>query len=230
MHKNKLKIFVDSANLKEIQSIDFINIDGVTTNPSLAAKIATQKENRFEEYKKILVEITDYIDGSVSAEVIATNFDDMMREALELRELASNITIKLPITRDGLKACKVLSFDHNIDVNMTLCFSPNQAMLAALNGAKYISPFIGRLDDIGIDGLTLIEDIKIIYENYQFSTQILAASVRNVSHIAEVMKIGVDIITMPPSLIEQLYKHVLTDKGLEIFLKDWNKYKSKKFF
>ena len=223
MHKNKLKIFVDSANLKEIQSIDFINIDGVTTNPSLAAKIATQKENRFEEYKKILVEITDYIDGSVSAEVIATNFDDMMREALELRELASNITIKLPITRDGLKACKVLSFDHNIDVNMTLCFSPNQAMLAALNGAKYISPFIGRLDDIGIDGLTLIEDIKIIYENYQFSTQILAASVRNVSHIAEVMKIGVDIITMPPSLIEQLYKHVLTDKGLEIFLKDWNK-------
>ena len=223
MHKNKLKIFVDSANLKEIQSIDFINIDGVTTNPSLAAKIATQKENRFEEYKKILVEVTDYIDGSVSAEVIATNFDDMMREALELRELASNITIKLPITRDGLKACKVLSFDHNIDVNMTLCFSPNQAMLAALNGAKYISPFIGRLDDIGIDGLTLIEDIKIIYENYQFSTQILAASVRNVSHIAEVMKIGVDIITMPPSLIEQLYKHVLTDKGLEIFLKDWNK-------
>ena len=222
MHKNKLKIFVDSANLKEIQSLDFINIDGVTTNPSLAAKIATQKENRFEEYKKILVEITDFIDGSVSAEVIATNFDDMMREALELRELASNITIKLPITRDGLKACKVLSFDHNIDVNMTLCFSPNQAMLAALNGAKYISPFIGRLDDIGIDGLTLIEDIKIIYENYQFSTQILAASVRNVSHIAEVMKIGVDIITMPPSLIEQLYKHVLTDKGLEIFLKDWS--------
>ena len=223
MHKNKLKIFVDSANLKEIQSIDFINVDGVTTNPSLAAKIATHKENRFEEYKKILVEITDYIDGSVSAEVIATNFEDMMREALELRELASNITIKLPITRDGLRACKVLSFDHNIDVNMTLCFSPNQAMLAALNGAKYISPFIGRLDDIGIDGLTLIEDIKMIYENYQFSTQILAASLRNVSHIIEVMKIGVDIITMSPSLIEQLYKHVLTDKGLEIFLKDWNK-------
>jgi transaldolase len=223
MHKNKFKIFVDSANLKEIQSIDFVHIDGVTTNPSLAAKVATHKENRFEEYKKILSEIAYHIKGSISAEVIATDFDNMMLEALELREIANNITIKLPTTKDGLKACRVLSFDHNIDVNMTLCFSPSQAVLAALNGAKYISPFVGRLDDIGIDGLMLIEDIKTIYENYQFSTQILAASVRNINHIIEVMKIGVDVITMPVSLIEQMYKHVLTDKGLEIFLKDWNK-------
>ena len=223
MHKNKLKIFIDSANLKEIQSIDFINIDGVTTNPSLAAKVTTNKENRFEKYKKILTEITDYIKGSVSAEVIETHFDGMMREALELKKIANNITIKLPITKDGLKACKVLSFDHNIDVNMTLCFSPNQAVLAALNGAKYISPFIGRLDDIGIDGLTLIKDIKMIYNNYQFSTQILAASVRNIMHVIEVMKIGVDVITMSASLIEQMYKHILTEKGLEIFLTDWSK-------
>lgn len=223
MLRNKLKIFIDSANLKEIQSVDFINIDGVTTNPSLAAKNTINRENRFEEYKKILKEIADAVKGSVSAEVIATKYDDMMREALDLVKIADNITIKLPTTRDGLKACKELSFNHNIDVNMTLCFSPNQAVLAALNGAKYISPFIGRLDDIGVDGLTLIEDIKIIYDNYKLSTQILAASVRNVTHVMEVMKIGVDVITMPVSLIENLYKHILTDKGLEIFLNDWSK-------
>ncbi len=223
MHYKKLKIFLDTANIEEIKSIDFIQVDGITTNPSLAAKNTSNKENRFEEYKKILSEITKIVSGSVSAEVIATDFDSMMSEALELKKIASNITIKLPCTKDGLKACKELFNNYNIDVNMTLCFSPSQAVLAALNGAKYISPFIGRLDDIGIDGLDLISDIKQIYENYQFSTQILAASVRNINHIMEVMKIGVDVITMSPSLLDSLYKHPLTDKGLEIFLKDWNK-------
>jgi len=223
MQHKKLKIFLDSANFDEIKSINFVEIDGVTTNPSLAAKNTQNKENRFEEYKSVLKKITEIIAGSVSAEVIATDFDSMMAEALDLRKIANNITIKLPCTKDGLRACKELFENHHIDVNMTLCFSPAQAVLAALNGAKYISPFVGRLDDIGIDGLDLIADIKQIYENYQFSTKILAASVRNINHIIEVMKIGVDVITMSPSLLESIYKHPLTDKGLEIFLKDWNK-------
>jgi transaldolase len=226
MKINKLKFFIDTADFNLIKKIDFIKIHGITTNPSLAAKsignTATNSE-KFSKYKEILKNICNEVDGDVSGEVIAINYESMKAEALELAEINKNIVVKLPITRDGLRLCKFLSTEHNIPVNMTLCFSPIQAVLCAMNGAKYVSPFIGRLDDLGINGIQLIRDIKKIFENYGFSTQILAASIRNIGHILESMNVGVDAITIPPSLFDTMYKNLLTDKSLEIFLYDWNK-------
>ena len=230
MQFNKIKFFVDSANLEAISTIDFLQIDGVTTNPSLASqniKLNTgetpNSKTKFEHYKTLLKNISEKIPGDVSGEVVSEDFETMKKEALELASIAKNIVVKLPTTRDGLKLCRTLSEEHNIAVNMTLCFSPSQALLCAKNGAKYVSPFIGRLDDLGLDGLELIKDIKTIYNNYNFPTKILAASVRNIGHVIELLKIGADVITMPPSLFETLYKHILTDKAMEIFSNDWNK-------
>lgn len=217
----KLEIFLDSANLQEIKKIDFITIDGITTNPSLAAK-NINNPNKMEAYCEILKQICQINSGPVSAEVIATEYHEMIKEALFFSKIANNIIIKLPITHDGLKACKTLSEKYNLKTNMTLCFSPTQALLCAQNGATYISPFIGRLDDIGLDGTELIKDIKQIFTNYSFNTKILAASVRDIGHVIEMFKIGVDAITMPANLLEKLYKHPLTDQGIQIFLKDWN--------
>lgn len=220
---SKLKLFIDSADLELISKIDFIKIDGITTNPSLAAKSikSSNINDKFLAYKEILKNLADKVEGDISGEVIATDFETMKKEALEISEIVN--VVKLPTTRDGLRLCKFLVDKHNISVNMTLCFSPTQATLCAINGAKYVSPFVGRLDDIGLDGLNLIRDIKKIYENYKFETKILAASVRNINHIIELLKIGVDVITMSPTLLNLLYEHILTNKGLEIFLNDWNK-------
>lgn len=230
MQFNRLKFFVDSADICAISAIDFVQVDGVTTNPSLAAKnikldnsTIDKSRVKFEQYKELLKSISKKISGDVSGEVISSDFETMKTEALELSQIAKNIVVKLPTTKDGLRLCKLLTEEHNISINMTLCFSSTQAVLCAKNGAKYVSPFIGRLDDLGLDGLELIRDIKKVYTNYNFSTQILAASVRSISHIIELLKIGVDVITMPPSLFELMYKHILTDKAMEIFANDWNK-------
>lgn len=222
MAKN-LEIFLDSADINAIKSVDLIHIDGITTNPSLAAKNIKSGEDKFEKYKLILAEIANYIQGPISAEVIATDYENMLVEAFDFTAISNNIIIKLPCTRDGLRACKTLTSDHNLRTNMTLCFSSAQATIAAINGATYISPFVGRIDDIGLDGIELIRDIKIIYDQYQFKTKILAASVRTMNHVIAVLKLGVGAITMSPALLESLYTHPLTDKGMEIFAKDWNK-------
>ena len=212
-----MKFFVDSADVNEIKSLAEIGlVDGVTTNPSLVAKTG-------RDFKEILQEICQIIPHSVSAEVTAIEAKEMLKEAEELCKIGDNITIKLPLTWDGLKACKHLS-SQNIKVNVTLCFSASQALLAAKCGASYISPFIGRFDDIGIDGLNLIEEIRVIYDNYpQYDTEIIVASVRNPIHLIESAKMGADIATIPPQLIKQLVKHPLTDRGLEAFLSDWQK-------
>ena len=188
-------------------------VDGVTTNPSLILKSG---RNILEVTK----EICGIVSGPVSAEVVAQDADDMIAEGRKLAEIAPNITVKVPLTWAGLKACKVLS-DEGFMVNVTLCFSPNQALIAAKAGATFISPFIGRLDDINIDGLDLIADIRHIYDNYGFETQILAASIRTVNHITECAKIGADVITAPPAVIKALASHPLTEKGLDQFNKDW---------
>jgi transaldolase len=212
-----MKFFVDSADVSEIKELAEIGlVDGVTTNPSLVAKTG-------RDFKEILQEICQIIPDSVSAEVTAVESQKMLQEAEELCKIADNITIKLPLTWDGLKACKNLS-SQNIKVNVTLCFSASQALLAAKCGASYISPFVGRYDDIGIDGLNLIEEIRTIYDNYpQYDTEIIVASVRNPIHLIESAKMGADIATIPPQLIKQLVKHPLTDRGLEAFLSDWKK-------
>ncbi len=211
-----MKFFVDTADgsaSKELNDLGMV--DDVTTSPSIIAKSGL---NILEVTK----EICDLVDGPVSAEVVATDAEQMIAEGRKLAKIADNIAVKVPLTWDGLKACKVLSDEGNM-VNVTLCFSANQALLAAKAGATFISPFIGRLDDINIDGLELIEDIRLIYDNYGFETQILAASIRNANHMSECAKIGADVCTAPPSVIKAMANNVLTDNGLAAFLADAKK-------
>lgn len=215
-----MKFFIDTANLDQIKEAQALGIlDGVTTNPSLMAKEGiTGKENIIQHY----VDICEAVDGDVSAEVIATDFEGMVKEGEELAALHSQIVVKLPMIADGVKACKYFS-DKGIKTNMTLVFSAGQALLAAKAGATYMSPFIGRLDDISTDGLGLISEIRHIYDNYGYETQILAASVRHTMHIIDCAKIGADVMTGPLSAIKGLLKHPLTDLGLAQFLADYNK-------
>lgn len=211
-----MKFFVDTADVKDIRELSEAGlVDGVTTNPSLIAKSG-------RDYKEVTKEICDLVDGPVSAEVTAIDYDGMMREAKVLSAIADNICIKVPLTMDGLKACKALTSEGTL-VNVTLCFSANQALLAAKAGATFISPFIGRLDDMAIDGMELIAEIRTIYDNYGFDTEILAASIRSVNHVKTAALIGADVATVPPSVLKALVKHPLTDKGLEAFLDDWKK-------
>jgi len=211
-----MKFFVDSANIDEIREVHALGLlDGVTTNPSLILKSGRQM-------LEVIAEICALVEGPVSAEVAATDFDEMMREAQILTKIADNICIKLPLTLDGLKACKALSLQGH-KTNMTLCFSATQALLAAKAGASFISPFIGRLDDIGLDGLELIGEIRTLYDNYDFDTEILAASVRSVNHVKDCALIGADVATVPPAIFKSLIAHPLTDKGLASFLADWAK-------
>ena len=215
-----MKFFIDTANLNDIKEAQSLGIlDGVTTNPSLMAKEGiTGKNNILKHY----VDICNIVDGEVSAEVIATDYDGMIKEGEELAELHEQIVVKLPMTKEGVKACKYFS-DKGIRTNVTLVFSAGQALLAAKAGATYVSPFLGRLDDISTDGMALIEEIRLIYDNYGYETEILAASVRNVMHIINCAKIGSDVITGPLSAIEGLLKHPLTDIGLATFLADFKK-------
>ena len=211
-----MKFFVDTADVDEIREINAIGLlDGVTTNPSLIMKSG-------RDIIEVTKEICSIVEGPVSAEVTALDYDGMMKEAATLGKIADNICIKLPLTMDGLKACKALTSDGH-KTNVTLCFSANQALLAAKAGATYVSPFIGRLDDMAINGMELIEDMRIIFDNYDFETQILAASIRTVNHVKEVALAGADVATIPPSTIMALVKHPLTDKGIEGFLADWAK-------
>jgi transaldolase len=211
-----MKFFVDTAEVKDIRELaDLGLLDGVTTNPSLIAKSGRQ-------FKDVIAEICGIVDGPVSAEVVSLDFEGMMREAADLRKIAKNVTVKVPLTLDGLKACKALTSDGCM-VNVTLCFSANQALLAAKAGATFISPFLGRLDDIHLDGTELIAEIRQIYDNYAFDTEILAASVRTPLHVKQVALIGADVATCPPAVIKSLVKHPLTDKGIEQFMADWKK-------
>ena len=215
-----MKFFIDTANLDQIKEAQDLGVlDGVTTNPSLMAKEGiTGKQNIIDHYKKIC----EIVEGDVSAEVIATNYDDIIKEGEELAQLHSQIVVKVPMIKDGVKAIKYFS-DKGIKTNCTLVFSAGQAILAAKAGATYVSPFIGRLDDISTDGLNLIAEIRHIYDNYHFSTEILAASVRHTMHVIDCAKIGADVMTGPLSSIEGLLKHPLTDIGLEKFLADYRK-------
>jgi transaldolase len=209
-----MKFFADTAEIAEIRELaDTGLLDGVTTNPSLIHKSG-------RNFLEVVAEIAGVVDGPVSAEVVALDYDGMMREAAVLRKIADNIAVKVPLTPAGLKACKALSGDGAM-VNVTLCFSAAQALLAAKAGATFISPFIGRLDDIATDGMGLIADIRLIYDNYDYPTQILAASIRHPMHVLEAAKIGADVMTAPPKIIWQLFNHPLTDNGIASFLKDW---------
>jgi transaldolase len=209
-----MKFFADTAEIAEIRELAETGLlNGVTTNPSLIHKSG-------RNFIDVVREIAGVVDGPVSAEVVALDYEGMMREAGVLRKIADNIAIKVPLTPAGLKACKALTSDGAM-VNVTLCFSPAQALLAAKAGATFISPFVGRLDDVGFDGMSLIADIRLIYDNFDFNTQILVASVRHPMHIVEAAKIGADVMTAPPKIIWQLFKHPLTDNGIASFLKDW---------
>ncbi len=212
-----MKFFVDTADVAEIKELAATGLlDGVTTNPTLVAKAG-------RDFKEIVAEICKVVPGPVSAEVAATDYEGMMREAEVLRKIANNVTVKVPLTMDGLKACRALTRDGTM-VNVTLCFSANQALLAAKAGATFVSPFIGRLDDIGLNGMDVIREIRTIYDNYpDLSTDILAASIRTVNHVKEAAMIGADVGTMPPSILKQLVKHPLTDSGLTQFVADWKK-------
>ena len=211
-----MKFFVDTADIDDIRELNQVGLlDGVTTNPSLILKSG-------RDIIEVTKEICAEVDGPVSAEVAATEYDAMMKEAAVLAKIADNICIKLPLTMDGLRACKALTSDGH-KTNVTLCFSANQALLAAKAGATYISPFIGRLDDMAINGMELIGEIRTIYDNYGFQTEILAASIRTVNHVKEAALIGADVSTVPPNTLKALVKHPLTDKGLEAFLADWAK-------
>ena len=211
-----MKLFLDSADTKEIATLAATGlVDGVTTNPSLAAKSG---KSLFDALRAIC----DAVKGSVSAEVTATETDAMIAEGKKLAKIADNITVKVPLTWDGLKACRALAGD-GLKVNVTLCFSPTQALLAAKCGATFISPFIGRLDDAGHDGMALIREIRHIYDNYGYSTEILAASIRHVTHVRDAALARADVATMPPAIFRQLVYHPLTDKGLAAFLEDWKK-------
>ncbi|SES72436.1 fructose-6-phosphate aldolase [Oceanicella actignis] len=211
-----MKFFVDTAEIDEIRDLAETGmVDGVTTNPSLIMKSG-------RNILEVTREICALIDGPVSAEVTATEADAMIAEGRKLAEIAPNIAVKVPLTWAGLKACKVLS-DEGKMVNVTLCFSASQALLAAKAGATFISPFIGRLDDIGLDGMQLIADIRQIYDNYDFKTEILAASIRTINHVQEAARVGADVATIPPGVLRKLADHPLTDKGLAAFLADWEK-------
>jgi transaldolase len=211
-----MKFFVDTADINDIRELAETGLlDGVTTNPSLVHKAG-------RDFLEVVKEICGIVSGPVSAEVVATDHSEMMREAEILRKIADNVTIKVPLTIDGLKTCKKLTGDGTM-VNVTLCFTANQALLAAKAGATFISPFVGRHDDIGFDGMQIISEIRMIYDNYDFGTQILVASVRHPVHVLEAAKIGADVMTAPPAVIRQLFKHPLTDRGLEAFLADWQK-------
>ena len=211
-----MKFFADTADVSELRELkDLGLLDGVTTNPSLIAKSG-------RKFTEVIAEICSFVEGPVSAEVAALDFDGMMKEANVLREIAKNVTVKVPLTLEGLKACRVLSGEGTM-VNVTLCFSPNQALLAAKAGATFISPFVGRLDDIHQDGMELIAEIRQIYDNYDYDTNILVASVRTANHIKEAALIGADYATAPAAVLKSLVKHPLTDKGIEQFLADWKK-------
>jgi transaldolase len=209
-----MKFFADTVDIDAIKDLaDLGMLDGVTTNPSIIAKSGAN-------FLEVIPEICKLTDGPVSAEVASTDFDTMMKEAEKLAGLADNICVKLPLTEAGLKTCKHLTA-QDIMTNVTLCFSANQALLAAKAGATFISPFVGRLDDIGLTGMDLIEDIVTIYDNYGFETEILVASIRHPQHLLEAARLGADVSTLPPKVIKQLFKHPLTDKGLADFVKDW---------
>jgi transaldolase len=212
-----MKFFVDTADIGEIKELAASGLlDGVTTNPSLVAKA-----NR--NFKEIVAEICSVVRGPVSAEVAATDLDGMLREGRALATIANNVTVKVPLTWDGLKACRALTGEGTM-VNVTLCFSANQALLAAKAGATFVSPFVGRLDDAGQDGMEVVREIRTVYNNYpEIKTQILAASIRNVTHVKLAAMIGADIATVPPAVLRALAHHPLTDKGLELFLNDWKK-------
>jgi transaldolase len=212
-----MKFFVDTADIAEIKELAASGLlDGVTTNPSLVAKSGG-------DFKEIVAAICALVPGPVSAEVAATDYDGMLKEGRTLAKIANNVTVKVPLTMDGLKACKALTSEGTM-VNVTLCFSANQALLAAKAGATFVSPFIGRIDDVGQNGMDLIREIRTIYDNYQdLETDILAASIRTVNHVKEAAMIGADVATMPPAILRALVKHPLTDAGLAMFLADWKK-------
>jgi transaldolase len=211
-----MKFFIDTANIEEIKKANDLGLlDGVTTNPSLVAK-----EGR--EFIELIKEICDIVDGPVNAEVVSTEAEGMVKEARDLAKLADNIVVKIPLIKEGLKAVKTLS-GEGIKTNVTLCFSPVQALMAAKAGAGYISPFVGRLDDIGHVGMELVEQIVAIYENYGYETEVIVASIRNPIHVLDAALMGADIATIPYKVMEQLIRHPLTDIGLEKFLADWNK-------
>jgi transaldolase len=215
-----MKIFLDTANLDSIRKFNDMGLlDGITTNPSLMSKEGGNPKN-------VMGEITKIIKGDVSLEVVSTEYSGMMEEGKRLCEYGDNVVVKVPMTPDGLKACKSFS-SEGIPVNVTLIFSANQALLAAKSGAKYVSPFIGRLDDVGQDGMNLIKDIKQIFSNYpEFKTQILVASIRHPVHVVDAAKIGADVVTLPPAVLEKMLLHPLTKIGLETFLADWDKFKA----
>jgi transaldolase len=210
-----MKFFVDTADVDEIKDLASTGlVDGVTTNPSIIAKSG-------RDFIEVIGEICNIVDGPVSAEVAATDHETMLAEGKKLAQIASNVAVKVPLTPDGLKTCKALS-DAGTQVNVTLCFSAGQAILAAKAGATFVSPFVGRLDDISRDGMGLIEEICTIYANYSdFETEVLVASVRSPMHVVESARMGADVVTLPPSVLRQLFKHPLTDSGLEAFLSDW---------
>lgn len=214
-----MKIFLDTANLESIRKFNDMGLlDGITTNPSLMSKEGGNPKDG-------MAEITKIIKGDVSLEVLSTDYSGMIEEGQNLRNYGENVVVKVPMTPDGLKACKSLTAE-GIPVNVTLIFSSNQAVLAAKAGAKYVSPFIGRLDDIGQDGMNLIKEIKIIFSNYSFQTQILVASIRHPLHVVDAAKIGADVVTLPPAVLDKMLKHPLTDIGLKNFLADWEKLKT----
>lgn len=209
-----MKFFADTAEITEIRKLAETGLlDGVTTNPTLIEKSG-------RNFLEVVREIAGVVKGAVSAEVVALDYEGMLREAEVLRKIADNIAIKVPLTPAGLHACKTLSSDGTM-VNVTLCFSPAQALLAAKAGATFISPFVGRLDDIGFDGMSMVADIRLIYDNYDYPTEILVASVRHPMHVVEAAKLGADVVTAPPKIIWQLFNHPLTDTGIASFLKDW---------
>ncbi len=215
-----MKIFLDTANLEAIRKFNDMGLlDGITTNPSLMSKEGGNP-------KDIMKEITKIIKGDVSLEVLSSKYSGMIEEGKRLHQYGKNVVVKVPMTSDGLKACKHLS-SEGIPVNVTLVFSPNQALLAAKSGAKYVSPFIGRLDDIGQDGMHLIKEIKQIFSNYDFGTKILVASIRHPIHVVDAAKIGADVVTLPPAVLDKMIQHPLTDIGLENFLSDWEKLKAR---
>jgi transaldolase len=215
-----MKFFIDSANIDEIREAASLGIlDGVTTNPSLVAKEG-------KNFRQLLDEILELVDGPISAEVVSTDKEGILVEARELAAIHKNIVVKVPLIREGLKAVRQLT-DEDIKTNVTLCFSPTQALLAAKAGATYVSPFIGRLDDISIDGMDLIQQIVTIYQNYGYKTEVLAASIRHPLHVLQAALIGADVATIPFKIIDQMFKHPLTESGLQVFLNDWKKSEAK---
>ena len=209
-----MQIFIDTTDITALKrAAETGLVDGVTTNPTLIAKSG-------RPIAEVIAEICDIVTGPVSAEAMACDAVTLEREGRKLAKIAENVVVKLPLTRDGLIACRALS-DDGVKTNVTLCFSANQAMLAAKAGASFISPFVGRLDDLGFDGMDLIRDIRAVYDNYGFDTEILAASIRTTAHVKEAALVGADCVTIPPAVFEELFRHPLTDKGLELFAKDW---------